>query len=191
MSAPIRPHEATLHRSARAVVAVVRKLDLRSLTLVVHDTGGPPALAAATRTPERIRGIVAVNTFGWRPSGAAFRGMLALMGSRVMRRIDVSIGVLPRLSATAFGVGRHLDAASRRAYRAGLRWGIGAFHDYLRDARRADALYDEIASGFDGPLGRLTFNQPERHNVLSMAMVSVYSRRACAISPRRSSSVAR
>src|SRR5262249_8091721 len=44
---------------------------------------------------------------------------------------------------------------SRRAYRAGLRRSIGAFHDYLRDARRADALYDEIASAFDGRLGRL------------------------------------
>jgi len=155
LSAPIRPSETTLERSARAVATVLRKLDLESLALVVHDTGGPPAFAAAARTPERIRGIVAVNTFGWRPAGAAFRGMLALMGSRVMRQIDVSIGVLPRLTATAFGVGRHLDGASRRAYRAGLHRSIGTFHDYLRDARRADALYEEIASGFDGPLGRL------------------------------------
>jgi pimeloyl-ACP methyl ester carboxylesterase len=155
LSAPARRSDTTLQRSARAVEAVVCALRLGSLTLVVHDTGGPPAFAAAARTPERICGIVAVNTFGWRPSGAAFRGMLALMGSRLMRRIDVSTGVLPRLTATAFGVGRHLDEASRRAYHAGLRRSIGAFHDYLGDASRADMLYDEIAAAFDGPLGRL------------------------------------
>jgi haloalkane dehalogenase len=155
LSAPARRSDVTLQQSARAVTAVVRALDLESLTLVVHDTGGPPAFAAAARMPERIRGLVGVNTFGWRPSGVAFRGMLALMGSSPMRRLDVSTGVLPRLTATGFGVGRHLDAASRRAYRAGLRRSIGAFHDYLGDARRADRLYDEIASAFDGPLGRL------------------------------------
>jgi pimeloyl-ACP methyl ester carboxylesterase len=155
LSAPARRSDTTLQHSARAVEAVVRTLHLGSLTLVVHDTGGPPAFAAAARTPQRICGIVAVNTFGWRPSGAAFRGMLALMGSRLMRRIDVATGVLPRLTATAFGVGRHLDNASRRSYRAGLLRSIGAFHDYLGDARRADMLYDEIAAAFDGPLGRL------------------------------------
>jgi haloalkane dehalogenase len=155
LSAPARRSDTTLQRSAHAVEAVVRALQLGSLTLVVHDTAGPPAFAAAARIPQRIAGIVAVNSFGWRPSGAAFRGMLALMGSSLMRRIDVSTGVLPRLTATAFGVGRHLDAASRRAYHAGLRRNIGAFHDYLGDARRAETLYDEIAAAFDGPLGRL------------------------------------
>jgi len=155
LSGPARRSDTTLQRSARAVAAVLRALDLRSVTLVVHDTGGPPAFAAAASAPERIRGIVGVNTFGWRPSGAPFRAMLAFMGSGLVRRIDVATGVLPRVTATAFGVGRHLDATSRLAYRTGLQRGIGAFHDYLGDARRADRLYDDIAAAFDGPLGRL------------------------------------
>jgi len=125
---------ATLANSARAVGAVVRALDLQDITLVVHDSAGPPAIAALSRTPERVRGIVGVNTFGWRPSGLAFRGMLALMGSSVMRRIDLSTRLLSRITSTSFGVGRHLDARSRVAYRKGLALSMGAFHDYLRDA---------------------------------------------------------
>lgn len=146
---------ATLANSARAVGAVVRALDLRDITLVVHDSAGPPAIAALSRTPERVKGIVGVNTFGWRPSGRAFRGMLALMGSSVMRRIDLSTGLLSRITSTSFGVGRHLDARSRVAYRNGLALGMGAFHDYLRDARFSDAIYDEVTRALTGPFRSL------------------------------------
>src|SRR5437763_1408305 len=83
---------------------------------------------AAGHTPDRIRGIVAVNTFGWKPQGRAFRGMLALMGNPAMRQFDLATGLLARVTSTTFGVGRHLDAASRRAYRAGLTRSMGAFH---------------------------------------------------------------
>ena len=154
LSGPIPPSEATLRRSAAAVTAVIRALELTDLTLVIHDTGGPPALAAAARRPERIRGIVGVNTFGWRPSGRAFRGMLAVMGSHVVRQFSITTGALAWVTATPFGAGRHLDAAGRQAYRAGFRKSMSVFHDYLRDARDTD-LYDEIAAGLDGPLRRL------------------------------------
>jgi pimeloyl-ACP methyl ester carboxylesterase len=146
---------ATLANSARAVGAVVRALDLRDITLVVHDSAGPPAIASLSRTPERVRGIVGVNTFGWKPSGRAFRGMLALMGSSVMRRIDLSTGLLSRITSTSFGVGRHLDARSRHAYREGLALSMGAFHDYLRDARFSDAIYDEVTRALTGPFRSL------------------------------------
>jgi pimeloyl-ACP methyl ester carboxylesterase len=142
---------ATLANSARAVSAVVRALDLREITLVLHDSAGPPALAALSRTPERVRGIVGVNTFGWKPSGRAFRGMLAVMGSSLVRRIDLSTGLLSRITSTSFGVGRHLDARSRLAYREGLALSMGAFHDYLRDARFSDAIYDEVTRALTGP----------------------------------------
>jgi haloalkane dehalogenase len=151
LSARVARSATTLANSARAVVAVVEALDLTSATLVVHDTGGPPALAAAARTPDRFDGIVGVNTFGWKPEGRAFRGMLAVMGSPVVRTFDVATGLLARVTATAFGVGRHLDEDSRRAYRAGIAQGLGSFHDYMRDARVSDPLYDEIARALAGP----------------------------------------
>jgi pimeloyl-ACP methyl ester carboxylesterase len=155
LSAPALRSAISLERSARAVEAVIGALDLRDVTLIVHDTGGPPAFAAAARLGKRVNGLVAVNTFGWRPSGRAFRGMLAVMGSTLMRRIDVATGLLPRITSTTFGVGRHLDARSRQAYQAGIAHGIGAFHDYLDEARDSAALYEELARAFAGPLGRL------------------------------------
>jgi pimeloyl-ACP methyl ester carboxylesterase len=49
------------------VGALIDTLDLRDVTPVAHDLGGPAGLAAAAARPERFRGVVAVNTFAWRP----------------------------------------------------------------------------------------------------------------------------
>jgi pimeloyl-ACP methyl ester carboxylesterase len=155
LSAPVPRTATTLANSARAVTAVVSALDLQDLTLVIHDTGAPPALAAAARTPERVRGIVGVNTFGWKPAGRAFRGMLAVMGSPLIRRIDVTTGLIPRITATTLGVGRHLDDDSRSAYREGITRSMGAFHDYLGEARFSDETYDEVTRALTGPFRRL------------------------------------
>src|SRR5207248_93993 len=57
--------------------------------------------------------------------------------------------------SSGFGVGRHLDARSRVAYREGLARSMGAFHDYLRDARFSDAIYDEVARALTGPFRSL------------------------------------
>jgi pimeloyl-ACP methyl ester carboxylesterase len=44
---------------------LIDELDLRDLVLVVHDWGGPIGLGAALERRERIRGIVALNTWAW------------------------------------------------------------------------------------------------------------------------------
>jgi pimeloyl-ACP methyl ester carboxylesterase len=145
----------TMEGAASAVAAVVTALDLENFTLVIHDLGGPAALAAVAGMPERVRAIVAMNAFGWKPEGAALRGMLAVMGSRVMREFDAVTGLLPRITSTPFGVGRHMDELSRGAFRAGMVRGLRAFHDYLRDARQCVGLYERIARALEGPLARV------------------------------------
>ena len=133
---------ATLEAASRAVEAVIEQLSLDDITLVVHDLGGPVGLAAAARWPDRIRGIVSMSSFAWRPSGAFFRGMLALMGSAPIRELDTLSGALVRITSTSFGVGRRLDRQSRRAFRSGVdRSAARTFHRYMRDARTADGLY--------------------------------------------------
>jgi len=154
LSGPVARGHATLERSAHTVEAVIDALDLDGITLVAHDTGGPAALAAAAREPGRFRGLVGVNTFGWRPSGAAFRTMLSLMGSSAMRRVSMTTGALARVTASAFGAGRHLDERSRRAYRIGFHRAMGAFHDYLHDARDS-RVYSEVTNALAGPLAKL------------------------------------
>jgi haloalkane dehalogenase len=142
--------------AGHAVAAVVAALDLQDVTVVAHDLGGPAALAAFAGMPERVRGIVAMNSFGWRPSGRAFRGMLALMGSRVMGEFNVLTGLIPWISSTSFGVGRHMDETSRSVFRAGIgRRGIRAFHNYMRDVRHCDGLYGRVACALAGPLSEV------------------------------------
>ena len=145
-----------LETASRAVTGVIEQLGLDEITLVAHDLGVVAGLAGSARTPERIRAIVGMNAFGWKPSGAAFRTMLAIIGSGFMREFDVLTGFIPRLSATSFGVGRHLDEPSRQAFLAGMGpRGRRSFHNYIRDARQCDALYDEIARALAGPFASL------------------------------------
>ncbi len=150
------PAAISLDKASRAVTGVIDRFALDNVTLVAHDLGGPAGLAGIARAPDRIRGIVAMNTFGWKPSTAALRAMLALVGNGFARELDVLTGFIPRLSASSFGIGRHLDPASRRAFLAGLGpRGRRAFHDYVRDARRCDVLYADIARALNGPFSRL------------------------------------
>lgn len=141
----------SLTRSGRAVTAVIEALDLQDLTVVVHDLGGPAGLAGAAQTAERVRGIVAVNAFAWRPTGAFFRGMLALMGSAPIREFDVLTEFLTRITSTNFGIGRHMSGPSRQAFRAGIDdQARRAFHYYIRDARNCDSLYDDVERALTG-----------------------------------------
>jgi len=148
--------EVTLKTARDAVAAVIERLQLADYTLVVHDLGGIAGIAAAARRPDRVRGIVAVNTFGWKPKGAAFRGMLGLVGSAFMREVDVAMGLIPRIGSSAFGAGRHMDAESRRAYAAGLTGdALRAFHRYMHSALDSEDLYEEVARALRGPFRKL------------------------------------
>lgn len=146
----------SLEGAAAAVEAVIEALDLKEMIVVAHDLGGPSALATLTMTPARIRGFVGMNTFGWQPAGAGLRGMLALMGSRIVREVDVATGFIPRITATTFGVGRHMSERSRGIFRAGMdARGRRSFHNYLRDALHCDGLYEKAGRALKGPLSRV------------------------------------
>ena len=50
---------------ARRLAALLDALDLRELTLVVHDFGGPIGLSYAVERPERVARLVVLNTWLW------------------------------------------------------------------------------------------------------------------------------
>ncbi|HLO00802.1 MAG TPA: alpha/beta hydrolase [Pyrinomonadaceae bacterium] len=146
----------SLEKASRALTAVIQSLNLQEVTLVFHDLGGPSGIAGAAQVPDRIRGLCAVNAFAWKPSGVLFRSMLALMGSTLLREFDAFTQVLPKITASAFGVGRHMNEASRRAFRAGIgRQGTRSFHGYLRDTRKSDTIYKQLDLALTGPFRRL------------------------------------
>lgn len=51
----------------RDVEALIEALDLDEITLVMQDWGGPIGLNVATRHPDRIRGLIVMNTLGFLP----------------------------------------------------------------------------------------------------------------------------
>ncbi|GJG89143.1 haloalkane dehalogenase [Gemmatimonadetes bacterium T265] len=54
---------------ARRLAALLDALDLRAITLVLHDFGGPIGLAYALDRPARIARLVLLNTWGWALDG--------------------------------------------------------------------------------------------------------------------------
>lgn len=64
---PPHPESYTAEGHVADVVALIDALDLRDLTLVVQDWGGPIGIGAAAQRPERVRAIVAMNTWAFAP----------------------------------------------------------------------------------------------------------------------------
>ncbi|MFT5679680.1 MAG: pimeloyl-ACP methyl ester carboxylesterase [Myxococcota bacterium] len=58
------PYQLAGHRDN--LVALIEHLDLRDITLVVHDWGGAIGMAAAAKLPDRIRRLVITNTAAFR-----------------------------------------------------------------------------------------------------------------------------
>jgi pimeloyl-ACP methyl ester carboxylesterase len=146
----------SLRGAASAVGSVIEALDLRAITMIFHDVGGPVGLAAAAEHPERIAGLVALNAIGWRPTGIALRGMLGLVGSAPVRAFGGLSGSLARLSASSFGAGRHWSRSDRRVFLAGLdRSARRNTHRYLNALRREDDLLRRVETALSEDLARL------------------------------------
>jgi haloalkane dehalogenase len=142
----------SLDRASRALTDVIETLDLRDITLIFHDLGGPSGLAGAACVADRIRRLCAVNTFAWKPTGIPFRGMLALMGSTPMREFSAWTGLLTRVTSSAFGVARHMDESGRKTFYAGVgRRGVRALHAYMRSARDSESIYERVDRALTGP----------------------------------------
>lgn len=82
---------------ARRLLAFVRALDLRDLTLVVHDFGGPIGLPVLLEEPQRVRSLVVVNSWAWaHASDPRVRRLSALVASPLGRFLYVWLNASPR-----------------------------------------------------------------------------------------------
>jgi haloalkane dehalogenase len=71
---------------AEVVAEFVEHLDLRDYTLVMQDWGGPIGIAAASRDPSRVTGLVIANTWAWPLNGVPkVEVMSRLMGGPLGR----------------------------------------------------------------------------------------------------------
>ncbi len=76
---------------SKVMIEVVEKLELKDFIIVMQDWGGPIGLSIAERFPERVRGMVIGNTWGWPlKENARFRVFSWLMGGPIGRLIAYS-----------------------------------------------------------------------------------------------------
>lgn len=97
---------------------LVHALDLRDLTLVVHDFGGPIGLPLALDEPERIRSLVIVNSWMWPLSDEPnVRRLSRFVASPLGRFLYLWLNASPRyLLPATFADRRTLTPAIHRAY---------------------------------------------------------------------------
>lgn len=98
----------TLDQHIANLKRLIIELDLRDLTLVVHDWGGAIGLGTALEVPERIRGLVILNTGAFPPPFIPLRiaacripllGVWAMRGMNMFARaaLHMTLNRLPRL----------------------------------------------------------------------------------------------
>ena len=87
---------------ADVLSAFIRQLDLRDVTPIVQDWGGPIGLAAATREPERFSSLIVGNTWAWPHDTKTAERFSFLMGSEktgdwLSRKLNLFVGqIIPR-----------------------------------------------------------------------------------------------
>ena len=97
-------HRPAAH--AHVVERFLDSLDLRDAVLVVHDWGGPLGLDYATRHPDRVGGVVAMNTWFWPRDRLRDRVVGRAVGGRVGRSLVLRCNAFARV-ALAPAVLRH------------------------------------------------------------------------------------
>jgi haloalkane dehalogenase len=139
--------------------AFVLALDLRDVTLVVHDLGGPVSFHVAATHAGRFRALAITESFGWPLSqeNPKVARMLRLVGGRAFGAVNDATNLLIRLTSTSAGVGRHLSRAGRRAFREPhrdrrIRRTTPAM---LRDAAEAEAFLRTVDAGLRNELRHL------------------------------------
>lgn len=117
---PLEPYPYRLEHHIANLEALLLHLDVRDITLVVHDWGGPVGLGFATRHPQRIKRLVLLNTWTFAPwPGGPFPRLLEIIRSErgenfVLKRNGY---VEPALTGTTYHT-ENLTSAIMEAYKA-------------------------------------------------------------------------
>jgi cis-3-alkyl-4-acyloxetan-2-one decarboxylase len=151
-------------RHVRQFAAVMDELRLDDVTLVVHDWGGPIALAWAVEHPERVRRLVILNTVGWppppgrRPSlgyrllAAPFVGDVLVRGAHAVVRYALLRRLVTRPIPDAARA-EYLAAQPSWSSRAGILAAIRHSVEVVRGGPARDRL-DRVGSDLDCLAGK-------------------------------------
>lgn len=118
LSARPRDFSYTPEDHARNLLEFARRLNLREVTLVVHDFGGPIGLPLCIEQPERVKSLVLVNTWMWSFEGDAGMEKKAGIAGGAVGRFLYRYGnfSLRVLTPFAYGDRRKLTPSVHRQY---------------------------------------------------------------------------
>ncbi len=89
------PYSTQMH--SQNLIDFIQAKDLRNITLVVHDFGGPIGLNAAIQMPERFSRLVIMNSWLWSASGEpAFEKMKKFIKSPLLPFLYLNLNFSPR-----------------------------------------------------------------------------------------------
>mgnify|MGYP001425624905 CR=1 FL=1 len=111
---PTREHAHTLDGHAANLAALAARLDLRDLTVVCQDWGGPTGLTFALSNPERVRALTIMSTWAWPEPAAEFH--TRIFPWRMMHAPLVGPYLLGRHAALV-GRGMYLSVVDRERFR--------------------------------------------------------------------------
>lgn len=89
-------YEYTLERHVANLEALIQRLDLKRITLVMHDWGGPIGMGYAVRYPDRVKRFVLFNTAAfWLPHIPLILRLcrLPLLGTIAVRWLNLFAGL--------------------------------------------------------------------------------------------------
>ncbi len=150
----------TLASRVHDLTRLVDTLDLRDVTLVVHDWGGAIGMAWAVQNPDRVARIVVLNTAAFHlPAGKTFPPVLALaripgLGALLVRGANAFVRGSIRFCVTRRPLPPEVAAGYLEPY--GTLADRIAVHRFVQDIplREGDPAYDVITRTADG-LSRL------------------------------------
>lgn len=169
----------TAAEQAQAISELVQQLDLRDVTLMVQDWGGPIGFDVALQNPERVKGFVIGNTWAWPLERTGHKVFSTLMGGwpgqfsewccNSIVRFFMSQGIATGLSENELAM--YLAPFAGRAHRSQ----VHIFPAQLWDAREfLGSVYRNLPSLGDRPallvwgLQDFAFKEPERHRFESL-----------------------
>jgi haloalkane dehalogenase len=134
---------------AAVLAEFVDTLDLRDITLVVHDYGGPIGLPLALQTPSRVSQVVLLNTWAWSFDDNPVmlrRGRLAggSVGAWLYRHVNFSLKVI---MPSAYGDRTRLTPAIHRQYLEVFRdkdARVRVLHALARALLQSSAFYQSL-----------------------------------------------
>jgi pimeloyl-ACP methyl ester carboxylesterase len=110
---PTREQAHTLDGHIANLIGLVRHLDLKRITVVCHDWGGPTGLSFAMSNPERVRALTVMSTWAWPLPPAEFHKRI--FPWRMMHAPLVGPYLLGRHNALA-GRGIYLSVVNREKF---------------------------------------------------------------------------